>query len=577
MWKYIKKYIVFLVLAALCMIVEVMVDLFQPRIMSQIVDDGVLGINNGGVGDLNLVITLGLRMLLLIFFGFLGGALCSIFANIGVENAANGMRKDGFARIMSFSFPQVDRFGTGALITRITNDIVQVRNMIEMFVRGLIRTSFFFVGSIFFMFSLYPKFGLIALCALPVIALIMILSLRKVSPDFTKMQEELDVVNDILQEDIAGIRIIKACVREIYEKLRFGKANDQLTGTQLKVLIVFAFMSPAVNLIMYIVVILIILMGSVNGSGMAAAPGAIMGAITYTTQLMNSIMSLVMMFQNISRGSASWKRVKQILHTEPELKDGTYIGEKVPGGMVEFRDVSFSYPDTAKPVLEHINLTINPGETLAIMGATGSGKSTLVNLIPRFYDVSSGSVLVDGTDVRDYTQHALREKIAMTLQKAELFSLTVEENIKWGDLNASQEEVVNAAQTAQADGFISAMSDGYDSMVAERGMSLSGGQRQRVSIARTILKEAEVFIFDDSTSALDLRTEAMFYDALSKSHPDATKVIVAQRIASVRRADRIAILENGTILACDSHENLLKTCSIYQDIYQSQMGGDENE
>lgn len=573
MWKYIKKYTIFLILAALCMVVEVMVDLFQPRIMSTIVDDGVLGINNGGVGDLNLVISMGLRMLLLIFFGFSGGALCSIFANIGVENIANNMRKDGFARIMSFSFPQVDKFGTGALITRITNDIIQVRNMIEMFVRGLVRTSFFFAGSIFFMFTLYPRFGLIALCSLPVIALIMILSLRKVAPDFTKMQEELDVVNDILQEDIAGIRIIKACVREIYEKLRFGKANDKLTGTQLKVLIVFAFMSPAVNLIMYIVVILIILMGSVNGNEVAAAPGAIMGAITYTTQLMHSIMSLVMMFQNISRGSASWKRVKQILHTEPQLQDGTFIGEKAPGGSIEFRDVSFSYPDSATPVLEHINLTIRPGETLAIMGATGAGKSTLVNLIPRFYDVSSGSVLVDGTDVREYTQQSLRDKIAMTLQKAELFSISVKENIKWGDLDATDEEVKAAATTAQADGFITAMTDGYDSIVAERGMSLSGGQRQRVSIARTILKDAEVFIFDDSTSALDLKTEASFYDALSRSHPDATKIIVAQRIASVRRADRIAILENGTILACDSHENLLNTCSIYQDIYQSQMGG----
>lgn len=300
-----------------------------------------------------------------------------------------------------------------------------------------------------------------------------------------------------------------------------------------------------------------------------------MGAITYTTQLLQSILNLVMLFQNISRGRASWRRVKRVLNTEPELKDGDFDGNTNVQGQIEFRDVSFAYPGSDKPVLSHINLTIKPGETLAIMGATGCGKSTLVSLIPRFYDVMEGAVLVDGVNVREYRQQALREKISVALQKSELFSLSVEDNIRWGGADASEDAVHTAAGTAQADGFVSAMPDGYASMVAERGMSLSGGQRQRVSIARAVLKDAEILIFDDATSALDLKTEAAFYAALDGSRPGCTKIIVAQRVASVRRADRIAVIENGTIAACGSHDELMHTCAIYEDIWRSQMGEQE--
>jgi len=266
--------------------------------------------------------------------------------------------------------------------------------------------------------------------------------------------------------------------------------------------------------------------------------------------------------------------VREILHTEPELKDGTFAGETALKGQIEFKNVSFTYPGTETPVLKSIDLTVRPGETLAIMGATGCGKSTLVNLIPRFYDVTEGAVLVDGVDVREYKQRSLREKISVALQKAELFSTSVEENIRWGDLDAAREDVKNAAETARAEGFIEAMPEGYDSVVAERGMSLSGGQRQRVSIARAVLKNAEILIFDDATSALDLKTEAELYEALERDHAGCTKIIVAQRIASVCRADRIAILENGTISACGSHEELLEESPIYRDIYYSQMGSE---
>lgn len=565
MWKYIKKYTVFMILAVLCMVGEVMADLLQPKIMSSLVDDGVIA------GNMELVLNLGLRMLLLVALGIIGGALCSVFANISSESAGNLIRRDCFDRIMSFSFPQVDRFGTGALITRVTNDITQVQGMIRMFISNLIRTMMQFLGSIYFMFTLYPRFGTITLCALPFIIGVMVLCIWRANPGFVKMQEQLDGVNAIMQEDVSGIRIIKACVREVYEKIRFGKANDELLGTQLHVLVIFAFMSPAMNLIMYIVVILILLVGNIQG---VAGTGAVMGAITYTTQLLNGIMGLVMLFQGISRGTASWSRLRAVLESEPDLKDGSFDGNTEEVGLVEFRDVSFSYPGTDKTVLDHINLSIRPGETLAIMGATGSGKTTLVNLIPRFYDVTEGAVLVDGVDVREYRQKALREKVSIALQKSELFSLGVKDNILWGDPNATDEQVRMAAVAAQADGFVSAMSEGYDSIVAERGMSLSGGQRQRVSIARTILKPAEIMIFDDATSALDLKTEAALYEALDQMHGNTTKIIVAQRIASVRRADRIAVIDGGTVAACASHEELMASCSVYQDIWHSQMGKD---
>ncbi len=574
MWKYIKPHIHFMILAGLSMVCEVTVDLLQPNIMSRIVDDGVLGLNSGGVGDMHVIWAMGLLMVGLVALGGLGGALCSVFATIACESAGNGMRKDCFGRIMSFSFPQVDRFGTGALITRITNDITQVQNMIMQFVRGMIRNSFMFLGSIFFMFRLYPRFGLIVLCVLPFVAGVMALCLSRANPHFTKMQEQLDGVNAIMQEDITGIRIIKACVRQFHEKMRFGKANSELVGTQLRVLMIFAFMSPMMNVFMYIAVIVILLVGWVNVSNGAVSPGAVMGAITYTTQLLNGILGLVMLFQNLSRGAASWRRIREILCTEPELKDGEFEGKTAARGRIEFKDVSFSYPGADKVVLSHIDLTIEPGETLAVMGATGCGKTTLVSLIPRFYDVTEGSILVDGVDVRQYRQQALRDKVSLALQKSELFSTSVEKNILWGNMDADSALVHKAASIAQASGFVDAMPEGYDTVVAERGMSLSGGQRQRVSIARAVLKEAEILIFDDATSALDLKTESELLHALNMEYRGSTKIIVAQRIASVRGADRIAVLEDGRLAACGTHTELLEGCPVYRDIYSSQMGSE---
>ena len=572
MWKYIRQYLFFAIVAGLFMICEVLMDLIQPGIMSQIVDDGVLGISNGGTPNLYLIWMLGLQMIGLVLFGGLCGSLNNVFVHISSQNIGNEMRKDCFRKIMTFSFPQLDRFGTGSLVTRVTNDITQVQNFVSTFVRGLIRTSMLTFGSMYFMFRLNLRFGLIVLCAFPFLVSVIAFCLLKAGPLFARLQTQLDAINAIMQEDVSGIRIIKACVREIYEKIRFGKANDELIKTQLRTLVIFAFMNPLANALMYMVVAVILLAGSYEVGNGSATPGTVMAAITYTTQLLNGILGLVMLFQNISRGFISWKRVKEVLDSEPDIKDGAFDGRTDIQGEIEFRDVSFAYPGSSQNVLSHINLKIRGGETVAIMGATGCGKTSLVSLIPRFYDVGTGTVLVDGVDVREYRQEVLRDKISVAMQKSELFSMTIGENIAWGMPGTDAMSLKDAASIAQADDFISSASDGYQTVVAERGTSLSGGQKQRISIARAVLKPAEIFIFDDSTSALDLKTEANLYQALKASHPDSTKIIIAQRIASVRTADRIVVLENGGILACGTHEELLESCQIYQDIYHSQIG-----
>ena len=572
MWKYVRKYLLFAILAALFMVGEVMMDLVQPGLMGRIVDDGVLGLENGGVGNLDLVWSLGIQMILLVLFGGFCGSMNNVFVHMSSQSIGNEMRKDCFRNIMTFSFPQIDRLGTGTLVTRVTNDITQVQGLVSQFVRGMVRTIFLSFGSIYFMFRLNKTFGIIVVCALPFIVGCMMFCLWKANPLFSRLQAQLDRVNAIMQEDISGIRIIKACVREVYEKIRFGKANDELIRTQLRILVIFAFMNPVINALMYLTVAVIMLAGSVEVNIGVTTPGSVMAAITYTTQLLNGVLMLVMLFQNISRGYASWERVKEVLQTEPELKDGAFDKGTDCHGMIEFKGVSFSYPGSGQAVLEHIDLKVYPGETVAIMGATGCGKTSLVSLIPRFYDASSGTVFVDGVDVKEYRQKALRDKIAVVLQKSELFSVTIGENIAWGKMDAGAGDIRSAAKAAQADGFISSTPEGYGTIVAERGMSLSGGQKQRISIARAVLKSAEILIFDDSTSALDLKTEANLYEALQKFNPESTKIIVAQRIASVRRADRIVVMDQRRIAAVGTHEELLRSCRIYQDICCSQTG-----
>ncbi len=581
MFKYLKKYWLFAVLAPLFMAGEVFMDLLQPRLMSTIVDEGVLGLSSNGVGDLNLVITTGVKMILFVALGGLCGVLSGVFANLCSQNFGNDLRKDTFGRIMSFSFEQTDKFSTGSLITRVTNDITQVQTFVMQCIRTFVRTFLLFGGGIASMLMLNMSFGVVVACAMPVILVMVIFFISKANPLFGVLQTKLDTVNNVMQENVTGARVVKAYVKEEHEKARFSNANGELVGTQLKVLLLLSYMTPLMNIVLNISVVALIKIGAIQVEAGAVTPGNVMAAITYITQILNAVMRMTMIFQTASRGMASGKRIMEVLNCEPTIVSGIYEddGKSKVRGKVEFRNVSFSYPDSnGELVLKDVNLCIQPGETLGILGATGCGKSSLVNLIPRFYDVTAGQVLVDDVDVREYNLEVLRDKVAIALQKSEIFGTTIKENILMGDRMASEEKVVKASKIAQAYEFITNKQEGFDTKIAEKGMGLSGGQKQRVAISRAVMKDSEILIFDDSTSALDLKTEAALYSELKKNCDDITTIIIAQRIASVKNADRIAVIENGQIVSCDTHENLLANCEIYQDIYKSQLksGGDSD-
>lgn len=572
MRKYLKKYRLFAVLAPLFMAGEVLMDLLQPKMMSKIVDEGVLGLSNNNVGDLHLVITIGLQMIGLLLIGGLCGVLSGVFANMCSQNFGNDIRKDAFSKIMKLPFEQMDQFSTGSLITRVTNDITQLQNLVSQCIRGFVRTFLLFLGGIGCMLMLDLSFAVVVACALPLILICVVYFISKANPKFSILQAKLDRVNNVMQENVSGSRVVKAYTKEVYEQERFKKANDELVNTQLDVLLLFSYMTPIMNVILNVSVVAVIWVGGIEVQASAVTPGDVMAAVTYISQILNAVMRMTMIFQTVSRGVASGRRVQEILQCEPSIADGSFEGETEIKGKVEFRDVSFSYPGMGEEkILEHFNLTIQPGETLAIMGATGCGKSTLVNLVPRFYDVTEGQVLVDGVDVKQYKLEALRDKIAVALQKSEIFHMSIGENLAWGNPKADKEMLEHAAETAQAMEFIQSKPEGMDTEVSQAGTSLSGGQKQRLSIGRAVLKGAEILIFDDATSALDLKTEAKLYEALKKDYPNTTKIIIAQRIASVKDADRIAVMENGRLADCGSHEELLKNSKIYQDIYDSQM------
>lgn len=576
MLKYLKKYWFFALLAPIFMIGEVSMDLLQPELMSRIIDDGVLGINNGGVGNLNTVITIGLKMIGFVALGGICGVMSGVFANLCAQQFGNDVRKAAFKRIMEFSFEQTDKFSTGSLITRVTNDITQLQNFVMQCLRGFVRTSMLFIGGIACMVSLNMEFGIIIACALPFVAVCVVYFIAKANPKFTVLQKKLDKVNNVMQENVSGARVVKAYVKEDYETERFEKANNELVSTQLDVLLLLSYMTPIMNIILNLSVVSVIKVGGIQVSAGSATPGNVMAAITYCSQVLNAVMRMTMIFQTASRGIASKKRVMEIINCEPAIKSGTYNKETAVKGKVEFKNVSFAYPGMDNEnVIENFNLVINPGETIGILGATGCGKSSLVNLIPRFYDVTKGEVLIDDVNVKDYDLQVLRDKVSIALQKPEIFSTTIAENIAWGDSSADSEKIRQAADIAQATEFIDNRTDGMDTQVSQGGHSLSGGQKQRVAISRAVLKNSEILIFDDATSALDLKTEADLYSELSAKKYDVTRIIIAQRIASVKNADRIVVMDNGRLADVGSHSELIKTSEIYKDIYESQLKGNE--
>lgn len=549
------------------MLGEVVTDLIQPDMMADIVDNGVLK------GDISLIISVGVKMILTVLLGGFSGILCGAFANVVTQGFSNDLRKDFFKKIMHLSFEQTDKISTGSLVTRLTNDVIFVQRMVMMSMRGLIRNSVMFVGGIFMLYRQSPKFALIAACGLPFVLTFIVFFLKKASPLFSVVQKKLDGINNVMQETVAGARVVKAYVREEYELGRFDGANEELCNQNLRVQTLLAFMSPCMNIVLNICVVTVILVGGFEvKTGGSITPGNIMAAITYLAQILHGITFMANIFQTFSRAKASADRINEVLKMPDIIKDGEGSSEIEEKGSVEFRNVSFSYPESSgQNVLEHISFKVNEGETLGIIGATGSGKSTLVHLIPRFYDVTEGEILVDGVNVKEYELKTLRDKIAIVLQKAELYSRSIEENISWSKSDATPIEIKKAAQIAQADDFICNTTYGYYTLVTEGGHSLSGGQKQRISISRALLKEHEILIFDDSTSALDLKTEANLYQALQEECPDMTKIIIAQRIASIKGADRIMVLDNGGVSAIGTHEELMKISEIYQDICKSQL------
>lgn len=564
--KYLKPYALFAVLTPLSMVGEVLGDLLQPKLMSKIVDDGVLG------QDMDLIIRTGLLMLLVLIGGGACGIAASAFGGIASQSFSRDLRVDVFKRVMGLSFEQTDKFTTGSLVTRLTADITAIQQMVDFMLRMLVRDSLLFFGGIIMMLTLNVRFGIIILCALPVEIIMMIVILKKANPYYSIVAKRLDTVNSVVQENVTGARVVKAYVREDTEEKRFDDANISLMESNLRVQTLMAILQPLLMIILNLSVIAVIVIGGWQVQAQDMKVGEVMAAITYLTQVLQGVMMMSMMFQTLAKASASANRLREVLETDPVIKSGSVSLSDKTGGTVSFKNVSFSYPETkGRPVISDLTLDIKSGESVAILGATGSGKSSLVNLIPRFYDCTAGEVLVDGVNVKDCKLDELRKKVGIVLQKSELFSGTVEDNIKWGDKNAAHEEVVSAAQAAQADEFIQKIPAGYEGIIAEKGASLSGGQKQRLSISRAVLKKPEILILDDSTSALDLGTEAKLRAEIDRKMNGTTLIIIAQRIQSVKSCDRIAVLDHGKLCACDTHENLLKTCEVYQDIYASQV------
>lgn len=584
--KYLKKYWYFALLAPIFMIAEVTMDMLVTNKMGTMIDIvNSYGPTSNNNQFLNTIVSNGIIMLALVLIGVVSGILSGVFANLASQKFANDLRKDLFSKIMHLSFQQSDDFSTASLVTRVTNDVTAVQTMIAMAIRMFIRSLSMFILGIVFTLQISKQFMIILAVALPLEILIMVFFMIKAFPMFSIVQTKLDKVNSVVHENLTGARVVKAFSKEDYEYNRFVEANDTLTSITLKVNKLMAIIMPLFMLIVYAGMIAIYYIGAnsqfdamlyLENFATSIDPKISVGemekATTYIMMIMSSLLMIGMTFANMARAAASGKRINEVLETPDIICDGNLdVTTLKETGTIEFKNVDFAYPNASASVLENINLKIEKGETVAIVGATGSGKTTLVNLITHFYDVTKGEILVDGENIKNYKLVDLRNKIAIVLQKAELFAGTIKENIKWGNPNATDEEVEWAANIAQAIEFIDSKEKKFDEYVEEKGTSLSGGQRQRLSIARAIVKKPEILIFDDSTSALDLVTEAKLYKAMRDNIADTTKIVVAQRIATAKNADKIVVLDGGTIIAYDTHENLLANCEIYQDIYNSQL------
>jgi ATP-binding cassette, subfamily B, multidrug efflux pump len=545
-------------------------ELYLPTLMADIVDKGVV------TGDTGYIWKIGGFMLLVAA----GGMICSIVASFLSAKAASGfgklLRSKIFAHVENFSLHEFDKLGTASLITRTTNDITQIQQVLIMMLRMMAMAPMMCIGGIIMAYSKDAKLTLVLAVSLPVLVLAIVIIARKGIPLFKAMQVKLDKVNLVLRENLTGIRVIRSFNMVSYEKKRFDGANWDLTDTAIKVNKLMAAMMPIMMIVLNLTTVAIVWFGGIRISNGHMEVGDMMAFIQYAMQIMFSFIMLSMMFVMIPRAQVSATRINEVFATtadivdpdKPKASNGTR-------GQVVFENVTFSYPGAEMPAISNISFKMNPGETTAIIGGTGSGKSTLINLIPRFYDVDSGRVLVDGIDVQDMTQVALREKIGFVPQQAVLFTGTIVENIRFGKEDATDNEVQHAAEIAQASEFIAEMTDGFHTTIAQGGTNVSGGQKQRLSIARALVRKPEIYIFDDSFSALDFKTDAKLRAALKEETVDATVLIVAQRVSTIIDADQIVVLDNGEIAGIGSHHELLNTCSVYREIVMSQLSEDE--
>ena len=567
LFKYLKPYWRVAALAPLLMLVEVSGDLAQPAIMAKIVDQGVAQKN------LTLVLKYGLLMVGIASIGLIGGWGCTIASSIASMNFGADLRTETFKKIQEFSFANLDQFKTESLITRLTNDVLQIQHMVLMSLRMMVRAPFLCIGSLIMVFAINIKMALILAVAMPLLFTVVFLIIRKGFPLFNLVQEKLDKVNGVMRENLSGARVIKAFVRADFEKKRFAQANNEQIAINMKASRLMILMQPLMMTIMNLSIVAVLWFGGRQVAQGSLMVGEIIALLNYFSRILFSLMMITFMLMGASRAKVSADRINEVLETKVEITDPPDASTApINEGKVVFEDVTFQYQGAGgQPVLKKVCLTASPGQVVAILGATGSGKSTLVNLIPRLYEPTAGRILIDGRDLKTIQLRTLRTAVRIALQESILFSGSIKDNIRWGKADASDAEVVAAAQAAHAHDFIMSLPDGYETQLGRRGVNLSGGQKQRLAIARAIIKKPSILILDDSTSAVDLKTEYLIQQSLKKLMKETTCFIIAQRISAVLEADQIILLEEGKIVGSGDHEELLRVNPIYQDIYRSQL------
>ena len=578
--KSVREYKKFAILTPLLISLEVAMEVIIPRLLAVLIDKGV------EAGNMTVIYEQGAVILLCALISLAAGAFSARFGAVASTGFAKNLRHDVFRSVQEFSFDNIDKFSTSSIVTRLTTDINNVQMAFQMIIRIAVRSPFMMVFSIVMAVSINPKVGLIFLVAMPVLAVIVFTLGSKAHPIFEAVFRTYDDMNRVVQENVRGIRVVKAFVRGEYENKKFRDQSDKIYQLYRRVERMMAFQSPTMQMVSNLSMLAVCWMGAHLIVGSTMTKGELMSLMTYTMQILSSLMMLHMIFIMVIISRASAERVCEVLDTESNIVSPEKAVTEVKDGSIRFDDVDFKYHsdsvsfDKNDPksrdqlALKDVTLEIKSGEVIGIIGGTGSSKSTLVQLIPRLYDVTQGSVEVGGVDVRDYDLNALRNAVAMVLQKNELFSGTIAENLRWGNENATQEEIEEAARIAQADDFIKDFPDGYETHIEQGGTNVSGGQKQRLCIARALLKKPKIIIMDDSTSAVDTKTDKRIRDAFRQAIPETTKIIIAQRIASVQDADRIIVMDNGRINGIGTHEELVKTNDIYREVYESQQEGD---